>query len=93
MCFGHSLGCLRVCPAGAGYVRTGTEIVMFCHAVGTKVDLMYLAMNHRQVTMANITATPDPSRRLLRFSEDCCTLWRSHRPGFEINSSGRDQRA
>ena len=61
LCFGQSLACLGGRPARAGYVCTGAEIIVFRHTVGTEVDLVHLAMDHRQVTMAEITAAPDPS--------------------------------
>jgi hypothetical protein len=63
LCFGQSLACLGDRPARAGYVSTGAEIIVFRHTVGTKVDLVHLAMDHRQVTMANIAATPNPACR------------------------------
>ena len=55
-------------PAGAGHVSARSEIVVLSQAIGTKVDLVYLAMNHRHVAMANITAAPNPSLCVFGFS-------------------------
>jgi len=62
---------------------------MLRHTVGTKVDLVYLAMNYRQVAMANIAATSDASRRVPGLSRDR-SLGRGHGPSSQITSCGRD---
>jgi hypothetical protein len=60
-CLGHILG-LGGGPAGAGHIRAGTEIIVLPQTVRTHVDLVNLAMDHRQIPVANVATATDPSR-------------------------------
>ena len=51
---------------------------MFSHAISAKMELMYLAVNDREITMANVAAAADPLG--LR-------SWFCHCPGVGLGST------
>jgi hypothetical protein len=79
---------------GAGYVAAGTKIIVLRETVGAHVNLVNFAMDHRQVTVANIATATDSSSRVPGFSRSrLASRRRLNGTSFEKNARGRGQRA
>ncbi len=67
---------------------------MLSQTFGAHVDLVNLAMDYRQVAMADIAAAPNPAVRVLRFPR-CrgCTCGRLAGASFEKNARRCHERA
>jgi len=90
-CLGQVLG-FGGGTAGAGHIGAGTKIIVLSQTLRTHVDLVDLAMDHRQISVANVTTATDTSGRVLGFSRGRLGPGRSlDGASFEKNSRGCGQ--